>query len=380
MKIFVFGIPHTQTNLKFTTCAFTLKAYHLCKMLFRRGHTVYHLGNEGSNPECTEHVSVTTKKEWKKLYGLAGTNYYDLNTEGKYAPFHASFAHRAKLAILARCNNPWEAIICCTWGGAQRTACEGVNQFMVESGIGYPHTFAKYRVFESYAWLHMLWGKENKFGGSGWQDVVIPNAFDPAMFGPVVPREKKSEDFLFMGRLNDDKGVLLAIEIAKAVGRKILCVGQGDGRRLLKNNPHVKYLPPVGVDKRRELMRQARAIICPTYYVEPFCGVNVEAQLSGAPVITTDWGVFNETVLHGQTGFRCRTFEQFVWAAKNIDTIDPQICHDWAERNYSLDRVALMYEEYFQQILDLNKAGWYEPHPERKNLDWLKRYTPELKP
>jgi len=70
--------------------------------------------------------------------------------------------------------------------------------------------------------------------------------------------------------------------------------------------------------------------------------------------------------------------DHFVWAAKNIDKISPRACHQWAVNNYSMDRVVLMYEEFFQMLADVNKAGgFYEIHQDRKQLDWLKRYMPE---
>ncbi len=49
----------------------------------------------------------------------------------------------------------------------------------------------------------------------------------------------------------------------------------------------------------------------------------------------------------------------------------------WAERNYSLKRVARMYDEYFAKIADIGGAGWYTRHPERKELDWLRKYGVE---
>jgi glycosyltransferase involved in cell wall biosynthesis len=179
-----------------------------------------------------------------------------------------------------------------------------------------------------------------------------------------------------MGRLNDDKGVAIAIEVARRVGRRIAIVGQGDPARFLAGNPHVRYVPPVDALGRRKLMAEAAAFLCPTRYIEPLGNVALEAQASGTPVICTDWGGFTETVLHGVTGYRCRAMEQFVWAAKNIDRLDPAACRKWVADNFSTERVGPMFEEYYQMLLDLAGDGWYAERPERTELDWLTRRYP----
>ena len=373
MRIFVLGVPHTQTTRAFNTCPFTMKAWYQCQMLHRRGHEVIHIGVEGSDPECTENVAAISQAEWSALYD-PGAKFYTTKTDGPFAEYQKLYATRVREALDARVTRPWEAIVSCTWGDAQIAATRGLAQFVVESGVGYRHTWAKYRVFVSYAWMHFHYGKEGKHAGNGWYDVVIPNEIDPALFD-FRPQDK-TDELLFMGRLNDDKGVALAIDVAKRVGRKIAIVGQGDPARFLKDNPHARYLPPVDVAGRRKLMAEAAAFLCPSQYIEPLGNVALEAQASGTPVICTDWGGFTETVLHGVTGYRCRTMEQFVWAAKNIDRIDPAACRQWAIDNFSTQRIGPMFEEYYQMLLDLDGDGWYAARPERQQLDWLTKRFP----
>jgi glycosyltransferase involved in cell wall biosynthesis len=329
---------------------------------------------EGSDPECSENVAIVSREDWTKLYGHPGSKFYNAKTDGDYRPYHERWAKAVRESILARTSRPWEAIVACTWGGTQIEATKGLKQFVVESGIGYRHTWARYRVFNSYAWMHFHYGREGKFQGNSWYDAVIPNAVDPELFD--FREQKKSDRFLFLGRLNDDKGVGIAIETAKRLGRGITIVGQGNPERFLKGNSHVQYLPAVNVDGRRQLLAEAAVVFCPTHYVEPFNNVALEAQVSGTPVISTDWGGFTETVLHGVTGYRCRTMEQFVWAAQNIDRIDPAICRQWVLKNFSPHRVGCMLEEYFLMLLDLAGKGWYEDRPDRTNLDWLNRWHP----
>jgi glycosyltransferase involved in cell wall biosynthesis len=107
-------------------------------------------------------------------------------------------------------------------------------------------------------------------------------------------------------------------------------------------------------------MGGAIATFTPTLYVEPFGTVAIEAMACGSPVISTDWGAFTETVIDGVTGFRCHTLQEFVDAAENVKTLDRKAISEYAKERYGLDTVALMYDKYFNRLLSLWGAGWYE--------------------
>ena len=384
MKIIVIGLPHTMTldprrEDAFTTCAYTCKAWHLCKMMHDRGHEVIHLGTEGSEPICTEHVDVGPKAMWQELYGARKrTEFYEIAENGIYERYMSVFEHRTRAAIVERCKKDWDAIICIPWGGVQFRAVAGLSQYIVESGIGYPNVSANHRVYESYAWMHFHLGKANQAGGDTWYHVVIPNAFDPSMFGPVVPTVDKQDYFLYLGRITESKGTQLACQVAAHLGVPIKIVGQGDPSIFEPPilGPGVTYQGPVGAKEKNELLRHAKGLFMPTRYVEPFGGVAVESMMSGCPVITTDWGAFTETVIHGYTGFRCHTMAEFVEAARRVDKIDPEVCRKWATSNYGLDRVGAMYENYFRSLLELNvvgKEGWTAPELPWTDLGCLKQ-------
>ena len=117
---------------------------------------------------------------------------------------------------------------------------------------------------------------------------------------------------------------------------------------------HVTMVGYCDAEQRRDLMSKAKAIIGPTYYVEPFGNMVVEGYMSGTPAITTDWGGFTETVEHGVTGFRCRNFKDVVTAIENIDTISSQACRRWAEDNCEDTVVHKKFDQYLKNIQNLN--------------------------
>lgn len=371
MRFHIPGLAHTQTTKSYNACAYTMKVYKLCKMLHKLGHTVYHYGVEGSDPICTENISVATQEEQKKYYPEDYKKVFfkfDISDE-----FHQKFYVETSKQIKHRMQSG--DFLLCAWGHGHKPIADLLdgNLTVVESGIGYIDTFANFRVFESYNWMSYIYGKTGMNDGS-FYDCVIPNFFDPDDF---EYRSEKEDWFLYFGRLTKRKGVDIAAQVTEALGVELVCAGQGSlvsvEDHLNITSPHVKYVGHADVDKRKYLMSRAKGIFTPTYYIEPFGGVTIEAAMSGTPVLTTDWGVFPETIVHGTTGFRCRTFEQFCWAAKNIDQIKPSDCRKWAVDNFSCDRVAMMYQEYFEMLSDLHDRGWYQPRPNRANLDWLRR-------
>jgi glycosyltransferase involved in cell wall biosynthesis len=109
---------------------------------------------------------------------------------------------------------------------------------------------------------------------------------------------------------------------------------------------------------RKKLMSNAQALFIASRYAEPFAGVQVEAWLSGTPVISPDWAAFAEYNRDNITGIRCRTLRDFVQACDTVQYLDPGQCRYHGER-FLLDRVAPEYERYFQDVLNVyTGAGW----------------------
>ena len=375
MRFHALGLPHTVTSKEFGACAYTQKVLKFGKMMTKLGHEVIHYGHEDSDLICTEHVSVLKNEDFEIAYGNHDwrKNFFKYDN-GDHA--YQTFYKNAIAEIQKRKQK--NDFILPFWGQGVKTICDAHPDLItVEPGIGYAGGhWARWKVFESYAIYHAYCGLDKVgYCNQDWYEAVIPNYFDVDDFEFC---DKKEDYFLFMGRIFSGKGVHIAIEVTEKIGAKLVIAGQNNLESMgySETPKHVEFTGYADFETRRKLMAKAKGAILPSMYVEPFGGVQVEMLLSGTPTITTDWGAFSENNIHGMTGYRCRTFDQFCWAASNIENIKPGDCRRWGE-NFSLEKVGLMYEEYFQSVLDVYQGnGWYERHDDRKNIDWLSRkYT-----
>jgi glycosyltransferase involved in cell wall biosynthesis len=365
MRFHILAIPHTISVAEYSSCAFTQKVVKLCRMLKMEGHTVIHYGHQASDVDCDENVAVTSDADLEASYpghDWVKDGWPKFNVKDDvYKVFYGN-----AIQEIAKRKEPNDFLLC-PFGLGHRPVGEAHHDMIVvEPGIGYPGgSFAPFRVFESYAVMHAYHGRGavGTASNSFWYDVVIPNAYDPQDFEYF---EEKDDYLLFLGRINAGKGAHIAPQIAKAVGMKLVAAGQGD-TSIFGENP-VEYVGVVGPEQRRRLLAAAKAVLCPSTFLEPFCGVQVEAYLSGTPVISSDWGAFAEYNIHGTTGWRARTFEQFVWGVEHVEQLVHKQIHAHGLQ-FSLERVAKLYTDYFKSVLDVRTGkGWYEPRPDRLEL------------
>lgn len=349
MIFHVVSLPHTNTTSDFVVCAYTEKVRKFCNMMKARGHTVYLYGGTVTDADCDELITCINEED---RLALVGDDHY-VNVPFHYeGPAWRQFNDFAIKGIQERTTAHTD-FVCLIGGVAQKQIADALPLMSVEFGIGYGGTFAPYRVFESYAWMHTVYaqGVHNVHDIDGhFFDAVIPNYFETEKF-PFS--EEKDDYYLYIGRLTPRKGVEIASQVCERLHEHLIIAGGGDPPE------YGEHVGLVNEQQRGLLMSRARAVFTPTLYIEPFGGVAIEAMLCGTPVISTDWGAFTETNIHGLTGYRCRTFGDFIWAAKNVDRLDPWEIRHHAEQNYSTERVAQLYEDYFERLRTLWTAGWY---------------------
>ena len=382
LRLHVVGLPHTivTKKLPYLPCAYTQKVLNLCKMMTDLGNDVYlYGGGSYTDAPCNEFISIFNEIEQEKYFGKKENwlqGFFNISWDPKLE-YWQEFNKRVSDEIKKRADKT--DIICIIGGNCQAQISYNLpNLLCCECGIGYEGVFSKYKIFESYSHMHYVSGLMKKINGD-FYDCVIPNYFDPNDF---EFSKEKDDYFLYIGRLVSRKGPNIAAEVCNEIGAKLVLAGQGvthkEPNKIVSQEitivgNDIEHVGVLGLEERSKLMSRAKAVFVPTLYFGPFEGVSMEALMCGTPIITTNFGCFTENNIHGKTGFRCTTFEQFVWAAKNIDKISPEYCREYAVNNFSIDRIKYMYQEYFEQLVNLWKAGWYERNESRDNLDWLNR-------
>lgn len=359
MRFHVVGLPHTRLLRSYGWCAYTQKVFQFAKMMRSLGHTVYTYAGD----EFSDAVAPARPQAHPPSWSMSDPFWTQM--EEKVVPkLHAQSERGDFLALITSAQKP--------------IADRSPHLLPVEFGVGYAWTFAPHCVFESYAWMHSVYAGMNPtaFDADGRAyDAVIPNSFDPKDF---PEGDGKGGYLLFVGRLESRKGLAIAVETARRARLPLKIAGEGSLRGFGAARGRVEYLGLVGPSKRAKLMGGAIALLAPTSYIGPFEGVAVEAQMTGTPVITTDWGAFVETVEQGVTGYRCRDFGEFSWAAKHAGELNRGPIRNRALRVYSTAQVRYDYQTYFHRLRGLfDGHDFYGAEERRPGRDRLRKALPD---
>ena len=186
---------------------------------------------------------------------------------------------------------------------------------------------------------------------------VIPNPVEIDDY-PLI--REKDDYAVFLARMSRVKGPDVAIRAALEAGIEIRLAGPvhppdqayfDEKVKPLLREEGVSLLPPVGGGAKADLLANARALLSPVDWEEPFGLAPVEAMACGTPVVAHPRGALRETVIDGVTGFLVEDPADLAAALGRTYEIDPAVCREHVERHYSVPAVSALYEEAFERAI-----------------------------
>jgi glycosyltransferase involved in cell wall biosynthesis len=165
---------------------------------------------------------------------------------------------------------------------------------------------------------------------------------------------------LFLGRMSPDKGAHRATEVAFKTGMPLVIAAKmrepWEHRYFERNvqpylNDDIRYVGEVPHEEKLELLANARALVFPIRWNEPFGMVMIEALACGTPVLAFPEGAAPEVVQHGKTGFLCQDQQEMIDAIGRLDEIDRADCRASVEGYFSTERMVREHIELFEEVV-----------------------------
>jgi len=165
----------------------------------------------------------------------------------------------------------------------------------------------------------------------------------------------------FLGRICPDKNPLDAIEIARRAGMQLRMAAKIDPvdrdyfeqvvGPVIARSPHVEFVGEIDDGLKQEFLGEARALLFPIRWPEPFGLVMIEAMACGTPVIAFRHGSVPEVLEDGLNGFVVESVEDAVNALDCLGELSRTRVRARFEQRFSANAMTRAYCKIYQRLL-----------------------------
>jgi glycosyltransferase involved in cell wall biosynthesis len=176
----------------------------------------------------------------------------------------------------------------------------------------------------------------------------------------------------FLGRISGEKRLDRAIELARAARIPLKIAAKGDKAdktyfhevvEPLLDGPGVEFIGEINERGKSEFLGNARALLFPIDWPEPFGLVMIEAMACGAPVLAFGCGSVPEVIEDGVTGRIVSTMDEAMTALPEVLALDRRRVRRRCEERFSATRMARDYLQVYSSLLEMSALSEQEAQP-----------------
>ena len=171
----------------------------------------------------------------------------------------------------------------------------------------------------------------------------------------------------FLGRLTANKGAKEAIAVARRARLPLRIAGnvsrEYGGVEYFERevrpqlDDQIQWIGEITDSQKSEFLGNARALLFPIQWEEPFGIALAESFAAGTPVIASRRGATREQIIEGQTGFLCDTIDEMVAATARLDELDRKACRGVCEARFSSQAMTTSYLSLYQELLETRRES-----------------------
>jgi glycosyltransferase involved in cell wall biosynthesis len=197
-----------------------------------------------------------------------------------------------------------------------------------------------------------------------WTIIHNGLTLEAAPFNP-----KPSDAFCFVGRVDPEKGIVEAIDIARRTGRPLRIaakVGSLPDQRAYHENiflpaveragGDVEFLGELAPAERDMLFADSYATLMPAAWPEPFGLVTIESLACGTPVLARRVGALPEIVREGVDGYFGDDATAMAFHAERLGGLDRRAIRERVIERFSAARMTDRYEELYARMIGRTTA------------------------
>ncbi len=171
---------------------------------------------------------------------------------------------------------------------------------------------------------------------------------------PQLDRQRKH--FHFLGnaawRIKNVKGAIQVVKKARSERLEVL-----GGTRLnfrmgfrFTLSRRIGFHGMVDDQYKAKIMNESKGLIFPVRWDEPFGLAITESLYYGCPVFGTPYGSLPEIVTP-EVGFLSASSDEIARAISDTSRYNPELCHQYAKEHFGAEKMAITYQEKYQQII-----------------------------